>query len=76
MNSAGMYGLIHNAVQTYLPGTRMVWAIAGAIHALDILLKSEDVRQKLELPRHMIRSAVREAWLYDLSLRDISDLGS
>lgn len=62
------YDLLIITPKTFTPQEKINWsskldrAIVGAIHApVDILLNSEEeVRQKQELPGHIIRSAVRE----------------
>lgn len=62
------YDLLIITPKTLTPQEKINWsskldrAIVGAIHApVDILLNSEeDVRQKQELPGHIIRAAIRE----------------
>lgn len=62
------YDLLIITPKTFTPQEKINWsskldrAIVGAIHApVDILLNSEEeVRQKQELPGHIIRSAVKE----------------
>jgi predicted nucleotidyltransferase len=62
------YDLLIITPGTFAPQEKIIWssrldkAIVDAIRApVDLLLNSEDeVRQKQELPGHIIRSAVRE----------------
>jgi predicted nucleotidyltransferase len=62
------YDLLIVTPETFTPQEKVNWstrldrAIVAAIHApVDILLNSEEeIRQKQELPGHIIRSVVRE----------------